>query len=106
MKSGPAAHEVKSSRVLPKTHQCFRYSDCVRDVLIRGEGVAAYSCAYLLGAAGFRVVQERIDRTRLPAILLNESTQALLSDVFGRRDLFEGIPRIDRRVVAWGPNAT
>ncbi len=75
------------------------------DVLIRGEGVAAYACAHLLGEAGFRVVQERTARTRLPAILLNESTQALLGDVFGRRDLFEGLPRIDRRVVAWGPSA-
>jgi hypothetical protein len=42
----------------------------------------------------------------LPAILLNESTQTLLGDVFGRRNLFDGLPRIDRRVVAWGPNAT
>jgi hypothetical protein len=34
--------------------------------------------------------------------MLGESTQRLLLDVFGREDLFVGLPRILRRVVAWG----
>src|SRR5712692_4734072 len=74
-------------------------------VVIRGDGIAAHCCAHLLCAAGFRVAMERTGQPRLPAIMLTEATQHLFKDVFGHEDLFDGLPRIRKRVVAWGPNA-
>ena len=75
-------------------------------VLIRGGGVAAACCALLLRRAGFSVCQEAVDRTRLPAILLSDSAQHLIRDVFGQPDLFEDLPRIRTRVVSWGVDST
>ena len=77
----------------------------MRSVFIRGEGVAANCCAHLLGASGFHLTIERTDRPKLPAIMLGETTQSLFRDVVGRADLFHGLPRIERRLVAWGPNS-
>jgi hypothetical protein len=74
-------------------------------VVIRGDGIAAHCCAYLLCAAGFRVAMERRDRPRLPAIVLTEPTQRLFKDVFKQEDWFSGLPQIRKRVVAWGLNA-
>lgn len=71
-------------------------------VAIRGDGIAACCCAHLLATAGFRVTMEKADRTPVPAVLLSARTQALIGDVFGRRDLFTGLPRIEKRCVAWG----
>jgi hypothetical protein len=73
----------------------------VRSVLICGEGVAACCGAYLLRRAGIRSIVEKVDRPRLPAIMLGQTTQKILEDIFERRDLFEGCHRIQRRVVAW-----
>ena len=72
---------------------------------IRGTGVAASCCAHLLGSAGFRVVLDESQRLRIPAILVSEAAQTLLCDVYGRPDLFEGLFRIDRRIVAWEPGS-
>jgi len=44
-------------------------------------------------------------RPRVPAIVVSEATQALVCDVFQQPDLFRDLPRIDRRVVAWGHEA-
>lgn len=71
-------------------------------MIIRGEGVAAYCCAYLLSKAGFRVDLQPIDRPRLPVILLSDQALALIRDIFDRPALFHDAPRIRRRVVAWG----
>ena len=71
-------------------------------VVIRGDGVAAYCCAYLLSQAGVRVALERVDRSRLPIILLGDQALALIRDVFGQPDLFRHAPRIRKRTVAWG----
>jgi hypothetical protein len=76
-----------------------------RGVLIRGEGVAASCCTRLLDQAGVPFVRESGFRPRLPAIMLGETAQKLLSDVFDRTDLFAGLPRIKKRVVAWKPNS-
>jgi hypothetical protein len=38
----------------------------------------------------------------LPAILIGSATQSLIEDAFGRKDLFSGMQRIDKRIVAWG----
>ncbi|MCU1260632.1 MAG: hypothetical protein JWO80_3517 [Bryobacterales bacterium] len=74
-------------------------------VAIRGDGVAACCCAHLLGAAGVSVAVERLDRVRVPAIMLSDATQMLIGDVFAQGDLFGNLPRIDKRIVAWGPHA-
>ncbi len=75
-------------------------------VLIRGEGVAACCCAHLLSRSGVPLTVETADRPRVPAIMLGEATQKLLADVFDRRDLFDELPRINKRIVAWGKNST
>lgn len=74
-------------------------------VVIRGQGVAAYACARLLNAAGIGVAIQETDRPRLPAILLGGTTRKLIQDVFPDCEWLQGLPRIDKRVVAWGPNA-
>jgi hypothetical protein len=38
--------------------------------------------------------------------MLGDATQKLLADVFDRPDLFHGLPRINKRVVAWGKNSS
>jgi hypothetical protein len=77
----------------------------VRLSTIRGTGVAASCCAHLLEAAGFRVNLAESQRPRIPAILVSEAAQALLRDVYGRTELFEGLFHIDRRIVAWEPES-
>jgi hypothetical protein len=74
----------------------------VKTVLIRGEGVAASCCARLLDRAGLPLAFEAVNRPKLPAIMLSDATQKLLGDVFERGDLFQGLPRISKRVVLWG----
>ena len=73
-------------------------------VLIRGGGVAAFCCAYLLNKAGFRIDLEPVDRPRLPVILLGEQAIALIRDIFEQPGLFAALPRIRKRIVAWGQN--
>lgn len=75
------------------------------DVAIRGDGVAAYCCAHLLSKAGFEVALEQVSRPRLPVILLGVQALALIRDVFERPVLFQELPRINKRIVAWGPSA-
>ena len=77
----------------------------MRRVVIRGDGIAACCCAHLLRVAGFRVVQEKADRAKVPSIMLSQSTQALIAGVFERNDLFKDLPRIEKRIVVWGPGS-
>jgi len=74
-------------------------------VTIRGDGVAAYCCAYLLHQAGFQVDLQPVDRPRLPVILLGDHALALIRDIFRQPGLFADAARVRKRVVAWGPNA-
>jgi hypothetical protein len=74
-------------------------------VLIRGDGVAARCCAHLLSRSGVPVSFQPTHRSRLPAIMLSEPAQALIREVFGRDNLFRDLPRIRKRIVAWGPGA-
>ena len=71
------------------------------DVLIRGAGVASSCCAQLLRQPDIRLKIETIDRPTQPAIMLSETTQKLIQDVFGSEGLFAGLPRISTRIVAW-----
>jgi hypothetical protein len=75
------------------------------DVVIRGDGVAAYCCAYLLNKAGLHVALEYANRPRLPTIMLGEQALGLIRDVFGQPGILQNLPRIGKRVVAWGPAA-
>src|SRR6266481_2151102 len=74
------------------------------EVLIQGEGIAASCCLRLLRHAGLRVAVDAMLRPKLPAVMLSETTQHLLRDVFEREDLFAAFPRIRRRVVKWEQN--
>ena len=74
-------------------------------ILIRGDTVAAWCCAYLLRKAGFKPALERTARPRLPAIMLSENALALIRDVFESPDLFRSAHRISQRSVNWGPGA-
>jgi hypothetical protein len=74
-------------------------------VIVRGDGVAAYCCAYLLGKAGFQIDLQPVERPRLPAIMLGEHALALIRDIFEQPSLFADLPRIRKRVVSWGPAA-
>jgi hypothetical protein len=70
-------------------------------IAIHGPGVAASCCEHLLQAAGFSLSRSESHKPRIPAILLSDATQALLCDVYGRPHMFDGLFRIDRRIVAW-----
>ena len=74
-------------------------------VTIRGDGVAAYCCAYLLQDAGFRINLQPVDRPRLPVILLGVQALALIRDIFKQPDLFVGERQIRTRIVRWGADA-
>ena len=74
-------------------------------VRIRGDGIAARCCLHLLSARGVPVSFEPADRVRLPAIMLSEPAQMLIRETFGREHLFRDLPRIRKRIVAWGRNA-
>ena len=74
-------------------------------VLIRGDGVAARCCAHLLARSGVRVSFQPNNRPRLPAIMLSEPAQALIREIFDREHLFRDLPRIRKRIVAWGRSA-
>jgi hypothetical protein len=74
-------------------------------VIIRGDSVAAYCCAYLLSKAGFKIDVQPVVRPRLPVILLNDQALALMRDIFDQPALFADAPRIRKRVVAWGRQA-
>src|SRR5215831_8895495 len=74
-------------------------------VLVRGDGVAALTCSYLLQTAGFNVGIQRKARTHVPALMVSASSQALFCDILNTQQTFSVLPRIERRVVKWGPNA-
>jgi len=77
----------------------------VRVVSIRGGGIAACCCSHLLRRAGFGVADDKLDRPKLPAVMLSETSQKLLQDLFQQNKLFAGVHRIRRRAVLWGEQA-
>ena len=76
----------------------------MKEVLLRGDGLATAGCAQLLQNAGWQVLRDFQRRPKLPAVLLNGASQRLLLDVFGGDGLLRGLHRIKRRVVRWGGN--
>ncbi len=71
-------------------------------VAVHGSGVAAAVCRHLLADAGLATGSEPSPPARVPAIMLGAPALALLRDVMGQPNLLAGMPRITRRVVAWG----
>jgi hypothetical protein len=73
-------------------------------VVVRGEGIAAVCCEHLLRMRGCRVATDGGGFAKWvasPTILVSQSTQKLLADIFESKDLFDGLPEIRKRVVAW-----
>lgn len=77
----------------------------MKTALVRGDGIAARCCEHLLRKAGWMVATERMDRPRLPAIMLGGAAISMMRDVFGRPTLLSEFHAIRKRVVAWGPGA-
>jgi hypothetical protein len=75
------------------------------NIVVRGDGIAALCCSRLLSQAGFHITSDAPARPKVPALLLSETTQKLLEDVFDRSDLFDGLTRVTRRIVAWGKDS-
>jgi hypothetical protein len=73
-------------------------------VSIRGDGVAGRCCAALLSRAGISINVESANRARLPAIMLSDPARKLIADVFELDRPFDDLPRIRKRIVAWGEN--
>ncbi|MCX6597061.1 MAG: hypothetical protein NTV70_11915 [Acidobacteria bacterium] len=71
-------------------------------VRINGGGVAAACCKALLAQAQVAFDCEPAPRPKVPAVMLSPATQSLLTDVFARQDLFEGLHLVRRRLVLWG----
>ena len=71
-------------------------------IVLRGDGIAALTCGYLLQSAGFGVSIEHAPRAYVPALMLSASSQALFRDVLDLRDAFSSLPRIQKRMVKWG----
>ena len=67
-------------------------------VIVRGGGIAAWCCAFLLKKAGIHVEMEETGRAKLPAILLTGTALALIRDIFERPDLFNDQPEIHKRI--------
>lgn len=72
-------------------------------VLIRGDGVSVATAVRLLHGEGIELVGagESVS-SPVPLVMLSEAALALLRDLFGRPDLFDGRVPITRRIVAWG----
>ena len=70
--------------------------------MVRGDGVAAACCARSLSPAAVELSVIMTARPKLSAVLLNAATQSLLTDLFADRGLFQGLPQIRKRIVAWG----
>jgi len=70
-------------------------------IAIHGQGIAACCCAILLREERASIVPAGTSRPRLPAVLISDGTQALLREIFKNEKLFEGLPTIRKRVVAW-----
>ena len=72
-------------------------------VRLLGGGVSVATCAHLLAEDGFRLAGAPVQpRAPVPVIMLSDPALALLRDIFGQPGLFASLPRIERRVVAWG----
>ncbi|MEO5922811.1 MAG: hypothetical protein ABIR70_03195 [Bryobacteraceae bacterium] len=73
--------------------------------IIKGDGIAAACCSHLLAQGGIATSWQKLDRPRLPVIMLSGAALSLMGDVFGPMEAFANAHRIRRRVVAWGADS-
>src|SRR3954462_1935445 len=74
-------------------------------IAISGNGVAACCCVRLLqGITPTTSIREE-RRSRVPALMLSNSTRMLIEDAFEDKTIFDGLHRIRQRIVAWGPSS-
>lgn len=73
-----------------------------------GGGVSATTCAHLLAQHGVALTGAAAGAASPPApvVLLSDAALGLLRDLFGQPDLLASLPRISRRIVAWGIGET
>jgi len=76
-----------------------------RSVVLRGTGVAALTCAHLLGGSGWAVHSAGQDRGAQLHLLLQENTAQLLAALWGDPDLLREAHRIESRTVCWAAPA-
>jgi hypothetical protein len=76
-----------------------------KTVEIEGEGMAAVCCAQLFSARGQTFTSSRVARPRLGNVLLSRRTLLLLSEIFPTVYLISLCHLIQKRIVAWGPDA-
>lgn len=74
----------------------------MKHVAIRGSGIAATASAHLLRGAGLRVAIEDVRRPSVPTIMLSDPAIGLMRGLVDRPELFATLPRVRRRIVAWG----
>jgi hypothetical protein len=74
-------------------------------VEIEGDGVAAVCCAQLFSADGQTFTCSHVARPRLGSVLLSRQTLLLLGEIFPAVDLISLCHPIQKRIVAWGPDA-
>jgi hypothetical protein len=74
----------------------------VDQVQIFGEGIAASCCQHLFAQAGIPSFHTAGPRPRVPAIMLGQTAQKLLSDVCRHQGLFEAATPVRTRTIAWG----
>ncbi len=75
-------------------------------VVIEGSGFSASCCARLLSQADVLFAVEPGQPRHVPAILVGEGTRQLFADLFREPELFTSNHRIEKRIVAWGAEAT
>lgn len=73
-------------------------------IYIQGDGVAARCCQHLFARNGMPFFGGRESRRKMPAIMLGESAQALIGDIFQNHHLLQDAKKIRQRVVAWNRN--
>jgi len=74
-------------------------------VEIEGDGVAAVCCAQLFSTSGQTFTCSPVARPRLGSVLLSRQTLLLLSEIFPTVDLISLCHPVQKRIVAWGPDA-
>ena len=70
-------------------------------VRVQGDGIAARCCLQLLQQEGATDAVVKRGRPTLSALVVSQSTQGLLADIFQAKDLLHGLPTIRKRFVAW-----
>ena len=74
-------------------------------IAISGNGIAACCCVRLLEGITPTTLLGDERRSRVPALMLSNSTRMLIEDAFEDETIFDGLHRIRQRIVAWGSSS-